>query len=237
MQNRIRYLLLLTLKFFSRLFYDCRTIWVHPEPPGPWDDLRVLVILNHTSLFEWLYAGAAPNHLLKRIAERALVPAADVTISRPLVGRFLKLLAPQFVSITREPDHTWEAVLDRVDSEQMVVILPEGRMMRANGLDKRGQRMTVRGGIADILRNVEGGRMLLAYSHGLHHIQIPGQRLPRLFKKITMSFELVDIAEYRDGVEKAAEGKSFKKAVIADLESRRAIHCYGGRDPARPAGE
>jgi hypothetical protein len=36
----------------------------------------------------------------------------------------------------------------------MVLMAPEGRMKRADGLDAHGQPMTVRGGIADILEVV-----------------------------------------------------------------------------------
>ena len=57
MRNGLRYLLLLAIKLASRIFYRHRVRWLHELPPPPWDDLRVLVIINHTSLFEWLYVG------------------------------------------------------------------------------------------------------------------------------------------------------------------------------------
>jgi hypothetical protein len=99
-------------------------------------------------------------------------------------------------------------------------------MKRANGLDSQGKPMTVRGGIADILETMGDGRMLLAYSGGLHHIQVPGQRFPRLFKTIRMRLEVVDIVSYR-AARMAEEGgpRGFRRAVAQDLERRRDLYC------------
>jgi hypothetical protein len=129
------------------------------------------------------------------------------------------------VSISRERDHTWAAVLQRIEPGSMVVIAPEGRMKRANGLDAQGKPMTVRGGIADILEVVPQGRMLIAYSGGLHHVQIPGQRLPRVFQPVGMLIELIDIADYRRLMQAEAGSADFRRAVIADLERRRDLYC------------
>ena len=46
-------------------------------------------------------------------------------------------------------------------------------MKRANGMDLEGMPMTIRGGVADLLMAIPGGRMLIAYSGGLHHVQVP----------------------------------------------------------------
>jgi hypothetical protein len=180
--------------------------------------------LNHTSLFEPLFVGLAPVPFLWQLASRAVAPVADKTMVRPLVGRFIRLLVRHPVSITREADHTWEAVFSRIEPDSLVAILPEGRMRRATGLDREGNPMTARGGIADILHELEEGRMLIAYSGGLHHVQIPGQKLPRPFQTLRMSFELLDIATYRgDLLEQFGEG-GFKRAVKADLDRRRDLH-------------
>jgi hypothetical protein len=217
----VRYLFLLFLKAVSHTFYRHDTRWVAPPPPPPWDDLRLLAFIHHTSLFEWLFVAAAPNHLLKRIATRGLVPIAQSTYERPFVGRFYNVLAPGFVPISREPDHTWQEVMRRVDPNSMVVIAPEGRMMRANGLDKNGMPMTIRGGIADILRAIDGGRMLLAYSGGLHHVQVPGQHIPKLFREVRMELEMLDIDDYKRSLGVDPAEKGFKNAVKRDLERRR----------------
>lgn len=217
----MRYLFLLFLKAISHTFYRHDTRWVTPPPPAPWEDLRLLVFLHHTSLFEWLYVAAAPNHLLKRVAQRGVVPIAQKTHDRPIVGRFYGVLAPHMVPISREPDHTWQEVMQRVDPDWMMIIAPEGRMMRADGLDSRGRPMTVRGGVADILRAIPNGKMLLAYTGGLHHVQVPGQNVPKIFKDVRMSLEIVDIAQYKQSLDVHEHQKGFKAAVKHDLERRR----------------
>jgi 1-acyl-sn-glycerol-3-phosphate acyltransferase len=187
-------------------------------------------MLNHTSLFEWLFLGDLPLGVIWRIASRALVPAADKTIQRPLVGWFFKMLAPRVVPISRQADHTWQAVINQIDPESMVIILPEGRMKRADGLDKNGRPMSIRGGIADILRAIPDGKMLIGYSGGLHHIQVPGQILPKPFKSLAMTLEAVEIAEYREALETDGTIDSFKAAVKADLTERRDTYCPTGRE-------
>ena len=223
--------LLLALKGATRIFYRYKMPWVGEVPPSPWkQEYRVVAILNHTSLFEWLFVGGLPVSFLWRIATHALVPAAQETLRRPIVGRFFKLLAPQMVPISRQPDQTWKDLMERVDPEGMVIILPEGRMKRADGTDKHGRPMTVRGGIADILEAVPKGRMLLAYSGGLHHVQVPGQILPKPFKTLTMALESIDIPKYKETVPRSYELASFKESVKADLENRRDTHCPIGRE-------
>jgi 1-acyl-sn-glycerol-3-phosphate acyltransferase len=223
--------LLVVLKLLSRIFYKFDFQWVGDVPDSPWrQNYRVITMLNHTSLFEWLFVGALPLGFLWRIASRGLVPAADKTIRRPVVGWFFKMLAPRVVPISRQADHTWQAVIDQIDNESMVIILPEGRMKRADGLDKNGRPMSIRGGIADILRAIPEGKMLLAYSGGLHHIQVPGQFLPKPFKTLAMSLEAVDIPVYREALETDGTIDSFKAAVKADLTERRDAYCPSGRE-------
>lgn len=215
------FFVLFVLKVLSRIFYRHDVKWVGKVPAGdPWSGIRLVAFLNHTSLFEPVFTAIVPNRFLWRLARHGVVPAADKTTGRPLVGMIFKFVARNVISITRERDHTWFEVLEKIDPDSMVVIAPEGRMMRANGLDAQGKPMTVRGGIADILRVIPSGRMLLAYSGGLHHIQVPGGR-PTIFKTTRIRLEDVDIAEYRAALIDSAGDDGFKKAVIADLERRR----------------
>ncbi|MEZ5331684.1 MAG: hypothetical protein R2991_06450 [Thermoanaerobaculia bacterium] len=232
---------LLGIKVVSRLFYRLEMSWVEGrEPEDPWNDVRLLCLLNHTSLFEPLFAGVAPNRFLWEIAHRAVVPAADKTMRRPIVGRFIGMLVRHPVSITREPDHTWEAVLSRIEERSMVIILPEGRMRRATGLDSEGQPMSARGGIADILHVLQSGKMLIGYSGGLHHVQVPGQTLPRAFKTLRIRFEQLDIARYRGRLLVEHGEQGFKRALKADLDRRRDLYApwtaeTTARDPTRGA--
>ena len=178
------FLLLLIIKVVSRLFYRVDLRFLGDVPKHPWRHHRLVAILHHTSLYEALFAGGCPNHFLWRIARHGVIPIAQKTAGRAFVGRFYRMVASRVVSITRERDETWSEVLRQIDPDAMVVILPEGRMKRANGLDSEGKPMTVRGGIADILETMGEGRLLIAYSGGLHHVQAPGERYPRLFKRI-----------------------------------------------------
>jgi len=226
MGNYARFFILMTIKVICRVLYRHELEWTTPPPDDIWERLRITNVLNHTSLYEWLYAGTLPTAMLWRIANHALVPLADKTMHRPVVGRFLRLFAPNYVSVTRESDHTWAEVIRQVDDdESMVIIFPEGRMKRANGLDRNGKPMTVRGGIADILDAIPDGLMAIIYSGGLHHIQAPGQAIPKLFKTLRLRIEVVEIRDYVAQVRQARADERFKTAVKADLEVRRDHHC------------
>jgi hypothetical protein len=224
------------IKGFSRFFYRFDIQWVHHPPDAPWNHLRLVTFLNHTSLYEPLFVGGFPDRFIKRIAFKGLMPVADKATQRPLVGCFFRMVARNVIAVTRQNDRTWEQVLNTVQSDSMVIIMPEGRMMRANGLDKNGRPMTVRGGIADIIEAIPDGRMLLTYSAGLHHVQIPGHSpLPRLFKTLRMRLESVDIAGYRQRLMDDHGRTGFKKALIRDLQARRDRYCFGQEGEAVPA--
>jgi hypothetical protein len=224
------FFLLLWLKLVSHLFYRFRAEWMGGRSRRWWRPVRIITILNHTSLYEVLLVGFAPIPLVWKFAHHGVLPLAEKTAKRPGLGLFFRLLMRHVVVITRQRDRTWENVLNRVDTQALVTILPEGRMMRRDGLDSSGRPMTVRGGIADILQALSSGEMLILYSSGLHHIQVPGELLPRPFKTVSARFEFVDIPAYT--AERMAEGggpEGFKQAVIADLERRRDRYC-----PPRP---
>jgi 1-acyl-sn-glycerol-3-phosphate acyltransferase len=223
-KRRFTYLMLLATKALSRLFYRFEVDWIGRLPKDPWKNVRLVLLLNHTSLFEPLFAGWVPNRFLKSVARKGLVPVADKTMLRPIVGRFFKLVADNVIPISRRRDHSWDRFVETIRAGSMVVIAPEGRMKRKTGLDLSGSPMTVRGGVADLLEQIRAGRMLIAYSGGLHHVQAPGQRLPRLFKTLRMRVESLDISTYSHMIASEAKGR-FKQAVIEDLQIRRDIHC------------
>lgn len=212
--------ILIFLKYVSRIFYRHDFAFLGPTPANPWKDLRLVVFLNHTSLFEPIFLGGVPTSFIWRLAAHGVVPAADKTTDRPLVGLVFKFVAHHVIPITRERDETWFAVLQRIDPKSMIVIAPEGRMKRANGLDLHGKPMTVRGGIADILNAVKEGRMLLAYSGGLHHVQVPGH-IPNVFKTVRMRIENLEIADYIADRLREGGPENFKKSVMKDLDRRR----------------
>jgi hypothetical protein len=212
--------MLTLLKYVSRIFYRHDFSFIGPTPADPWANLRVVVFLNHTSLFEPVFLGAVPNRFIWRLAAHGVVPAADKTTDRPLVGIVFRFVAHHVIAISRQRDDTWFQVLNKIDPDSMVVIAPEGRMKRENGLDLHGKPMTVRGGIADILHAVKEGRMLIAYSGGLHHVQIPG-RFPRIFKTVRLRVENLDITDYIAEMKRNGGEESFKRNVMKDLDQRR----------------
>jgi len=216
--------LLFALKLLSQLFYRLDFGWVGNVPPDKWRGMRLVAFLNHTSLFEPVFLGGVPISFLWRIAAHGVVPAADKTTGRLLVGMIFKFIAHRVIAVTRERDHTWFEVLNRIDPKSMVIIAPEGRMKRETGLDLHGNPMTVRGGIADILLAVGSGRLLIAYSGGLHHVQHPG-RPPRIFRTVRMRIEIVMIEEYIAEMMAAGGPDAFKKNVMRDLERRRDLYC------------
>jgi hypothetical protein len=217
--------LLFMIKVVTRMFYRVDMRWIGAEPPDAWKGIRIVALLNHTSLFEPLFASGPPNSFLWRIARHGVVPAAEKTTGRPIVGLLFKFVARQVIPVTRERDNSWFEVLNRIDPDSMVVIAPEGRMKRPNGLDSKGQPMTVRGGIADIIEIIPSGPMLLAYSGGLHHVQAPGESIPRVFKTIRMNLELVEISAYREEMMAKYGPENYKRAVREDLERRRDEKC------------
>jgi hypothetical protein len=56
-------------------------------------------------------------------------------------------------------------------------------------------------------------------------VQAPGEWLPRLFKRIALRLEVLDIAAYREEQLERGGRHGFKQAVIRDLEERRDRHC------------
>jgi hypothetical protein len=231
----LSYLVLLGAKALSRAFFRVEVRWVGEPMDDPWEGIRVVALLNHTSLYEWLFTAVPPNRFLHRLATRGVLPSAAKTMRRPLVGTFYNFLAGSVITVSRERDHTWEQMLASIGPDSMVLLAPEGRMKRASGLDLDGRPMTVRGGIADILRLVGKGRMLLAYSGGLHHVQVPGQLVPKLFKTIHLCLEVVDIETYCRSLRERAGGAGFKEATMADLPRRRDLYCCAAGAEDQPA--
>jgi hypothetical protein len=214
------FMTLIAAKYASRVLWSTRVEWVGRVPDDPWRDVRLIAVLHHTSLAEGIYLSVVPNRVIRRIAAHCVAPIAEETMSRRIEGRLFRLLVPNPVAITRRRDQSWFRVLEEVDDPEAVVALcPEGRMMRPNGRDKTGAPMTIKPGIADVLRGLGRGRMILAYSGGLHHVFPPGASLPRLGRPVTLRIESLDIADYV--AERAAEGGSFTEAVVRDLTRRR----------------
>ncbi|MFN8310919.1 MAG: 1-acyl-sn-glycerol-3-phosphate acyltransferase [Chitinophagales bacterium] len=219
MRRFISFLLLLLIKGLSNIFFRYKIGWPNGKKDLPWNEVRLIVLLNHTSLFEPLYAGFLPISFLWQLSKRMVAPGADKTLNRPLVGLFYKLFSPGMTAISRKRDDTWNQFLETIFEDAIIVIIPEGRMKRANGLDLSGQKMTVKGGVADLLAGLHNGKMIIAYSGGLHHVHIPGENKIRVFKTLAMDLELFDIPTYKKTFGDPSEPE-WRKKVVADLQHR-----------------
>ncbi len=224
MRHLLAFLLLAVVKTGSAVFFRCTYRWLTDRPANPWTaNVRLIVFLNHTSLYEPIFLQILPYRYLWHLSAHANVPAADVTLNRPMVGRFWKLLIPNIVGVSRKNDGSWETYLSSIKSEAVVLMAPEGRMKRVNGLDKQGRPMTVRGGVADIIQRIDSGAMVICLSGGLHHVQAPGQHFPKLFRGISAHLQYLDLPTYRAGL--AGDFREQKLAIVQDLQRRLEKDC------------
>lgn len=218
MRRIIGFLILFSVWSISKIFYRGHFRWVGAHPENPWKQTRLIVFLNHTSLYEPLFMRAFPFSYLWYIAGHVNVPGADVTLKRPIVGTFWKLMVPRISPVSRKNDGTWSNYLKTIREDDLVIIAPEGRMKRPSGLDKSGRPMTVKGGVSDIIETLGHGGMVICQSGGLHHVQSPGQIFPRLFKKITMDLYYINISDYLKTF--PDNHRERKIEIIRDLQKR-----------------
>jgi hypothetical protein len=219
----LAFLLLSAVKIASHVFYKSEINYFSQDGEKHFADARIFVFLNHTSLYEPLFLCALPFSFLWKIAGHNRSPGANITLSRPIVGLFWKILLPKITSITRKRDDTWRFFLESIRESDLIMIAPEGCMKRPNGLDKYGNKMIIRGGVAEILDKIHDGYMILALSGGLHHIQIPGQVIPKLFKKISMKIEFIDIKKYKKKF--STKSVEIRKLIVEDLQRRLESDC------------
>ena len=221
MYQLLSFCILSSIKYLASIFYRFDIKWLSDQSSVNWKEIKLIVFLNHTSLFEPIFIKVTPISFIWRVAKNLVVPSADITLNRPIVGRFIKFIVPGAISISRKRDSSWTNFLEKINPQSVVAILPEGRMMRKDGLDKHGKPMSVRGGIADILYCLKGGKLLFVYSGGLHHIQSPGQKLPKIFKRVKVNLELMDIDQYKQMIgQKTATFRAFKENLIDDLNQK-----------------
>jgi 1-acyl-sn-glycerol-3-phosphate acyltransferase len=216
------FLAMLLWKATCRALFRFDVEWVGDTPKNPWQDLRIIAILNHTSLWEPVFLAVVPNDVVWRLANEGVVPIASKTMDRPGAGWAFRFAGRRVISVSRKRDMSWQEVLRHCCSTRAVtVIFPEGRMLRRTGLDSDGNPMTIRSGVADLLAGVHSGRMLLAYSGGLHHVAAPGDRFPRPFRRIALRLESLDIPTYSAAMGGTRDPQAFRQRVIEDLTQRR----------------
>jgi steroid 5-alpha reductase family enzyme len=204
--NFLRFLFLCGAKISINALYRFDVKEIGPWPEQPWKDMRIMILLNHTSLMEPMFGSQMPYSYLWRLSSRGNIPGAEETLKRAFVGPILKFVAPKVIGISRKYDDTWSRFLDSIAPKDTIIFMPEGRMKRPGGLDKKGNPMTVKRGVVDVLLKMKTGPMVFLYSGGLHHVQTPGEGFPKFFKKIEVGFEFTRIEDYlasftKDGVE------------------------------------
>ena len=231
-----RFVFILLLVVLDRLLFRYDVTWVGANPQKPFTGMRLFVFLNHTSLFDpILFSAIFPLAGVWDAAKRGIAPIADITFNRK-IGFIFKSFVSTSKSLSRKRDETWRRFLDSVGPRSIVYIAAEGRMMRRSGLDKDGNPLTVRGGVADVLIKLGSGRMIVAYSGGVHHVFAPGDKFPRFFKTLKIRCELLEIADYIREIDRTRTTESFRAAVIRDLERRKTIHCPRSHDTRLPIG-
>jgi hypothetical protein len=224
MRKIISFSILSSVKTLSHILFRGKFNWITPAPNKPWSQARLMVFLNHTSLYEPLFIQHLSFSFLWQLVGRINIPGADITLNRPIVGRFWKMMLPNISSVTRKKDDSWINYLNSIKPDSMILIAPEGRMKRPGGLDKFGKPMNVKGGVADILENLNDGAMILCISGGLHHIQTPGQLFPRLFKTIHMNLVYIDIKEYKEKFQLLSQ-RERKMKITQDLQVHLDNNC------------
>lgn len=222
MRILISFTVMMLTKAFATVFYKLELKWIS-DIKNDFDRIRLIIFLNHTSLYEPLFIRALPTWFIFRLARKMVAPGADKTLNRAIVGFFWKILSPGMISITRKRDRSWTKFLEKIKKRSIIVIAPEGRMKRESGFDKDGKPMSVRSGVADIIEELNEGRIAIAYSGGLHHVQHPGEKIPRLFKTIKMNLEVLEIQDFK--AQFTSEGIELKKEIVADLENRLKKNC------------
>lgn len=208
----------------AHIFYRAEFRWITQHDKDPFKNVKIIALLNHTSLFEPLYISAVSFSFIWRLTKHVSVPGADITLNRPIVGKLWKLMMPNIASVSRKQDDTWKNYLNSIDSNSIVMIAPEGRMKRPNGLDKHGRPMSIRPGIIDIIENVSEGGMILCFSGGLHHIQSPGQMIPKVFKPLKMNLAYLDLVQYKQQFSHLSS-RERKIAMLSDLQKRLEKDC------------
>lgn len=221
----LRFLILLVIK---GLRYGIYPITVHPisreNSAKDWQKTRLILILNHTSLFEFLFGSALPVSYLWRMAGHLSFPVAQETLDKPFMSFLYQCMAPKVIPLSRKRDNTWADFSNGIGPDSIVIMMPEGRMRRLNGYDKHGKAMSVRAGVAEIIPRFKHENMLLVYSGGLHHVFPPGAVIPKLFRRIHAGLETVNVDKFIADLKARSTPEELTKAIITELAERRNLH-------------
>ncbi len=219
--NYVRFAFLAFLKTAGYIIYPSKLNWLS-KTPDDWGQVSLILILNHTSLFEFVYGVALPFRFLWELSRRLVMPVADSTLNKPLAGFVFSRLASKTIALTRKRDESWQKFLAEVTGDDICIFMPEGQMKRRNGLDKNGKPMVVKQGVYELLLRFSGKNMVIVYSNGLHHVLAPGDRMPKFFKRVEAQLEYCEVDHYlKNFIHQKKPGESVAK----DLQERRDRYC------------
>lgn len=219
--NNLRFLFLSSIKTLGYVIYPSKLNWISKRP-SDWSDVSLILVLNHTSLFEFVYSVTLPYSFLKELSRNLVIPVAQKTLDKPLAGFVFKNLTPKTIGLSRKRDESWKYFLENIQSENICIFMPEGQMKRKNGLDKNGKPMKVKKGVYELMQKYRGKNMVLVYSHGLHHVFAPGDSFPKVFKKIEADIEFLSIDQYLSEYENSEDPAT---EIASDLQKRRDQYC------------
>lgn len=95
---------MLLWKAACRLFFRFDVEWVGEVPEDPWEYLRIIAVLNHTSLWEPVFLGIVPNRVVWQLARYGVVPIAAKTMQRPGAGWIFRFAGRRVIAISRKRD-------------------------------------------------------------------------------------------------------------------------------------
>ena len=222
MMSLFRFIFLSFLKIIGKIIYPSKLYWLDKKD-SKWSDISLVLVLNHTSLFEFVYSVTLPFTFLWRISTSLVMPVADKTMKKPIAGFIFKHLSPYTITLTRKRDESWQYFLDHIEKDRVCIFMPEGQMKRKNGLDKNGRPMKVKTGVYDLLSKYKDKKVAIVYSHGLHHIFAPEDKFPKLFKRISAHIEVKDVSSFLSSFENK---KDPRLSLVSYLEKRRDQFCH-----------
>lgn len=78
MQRIIAFFIFATIKTLSMIFFRAEVKWLTPKPKNLWHDIKLFILLNHTSLYEPLFMQIASYSYIWKFVAHMNVPGADV---------------------------------------------------------------------------------------------------------------------------------------------------------------
>lgn len=182
--------------FFSwilvKILYRCSWTWIGKNSDRGFQDMKALFLMNHTSYADHMIFVLVPINVIYKMFWNARIAVAQHQVKN--FKGLLQYLENNIVPLSRQRDDSWNNYLSNANAKSIFVMYPEGTRMSPEGLDKNGKKVRVKGGVADILELLPDGDIVILYLDGFYEILGAGMKFPKLFKKVRVTAEVVDIA-------------------------------------------